>query len=186
MAYRFLGVKLLPGTQKLFLGTFWLLGTTPPFLGTLERFLGMPKIRTNKFLFHMRAATPRRRLQPPTRAAPTLATSISRRAQSSTRDTLPWAGCTFHTLGNKVLHKTRCAKDRGRLKDTFGNRFEVYWYDAGDGVLHEDDWHFKLMRWQLIALYLLIGDGSLSENAVVPLMQLVTQWQGRRRAYLGC
>jgi len=66
MAYWFLGIKLLPGTQhlflgigrmfpgtpKLFLGTFWLLGTTPPFLGTLERFLGMPKIRTNKFLFH--------------------------------------------------------------------------------------------------------------------------------------
>jgi len=43
---------------------------------------------------------------------------------------------------------------------TFGNRFEVYWYDAGDGVLHEDDWHFKLMRWQLIALYVIIGDGS--------------------------
>jgi len=54
MAYRFLGVKLLPETQKLFPGTFWLLGTTPPFPGTLERFLGMPKIRTNKFLFHMR------------------------------------------------------------------------------------------------------------------------------------
>src|SRR5947209_17683583 len=52
MAYRFLGVKLLPGTHHLFLGTpklvlgtFWLLGTTPPFLGTLERFLGMPKIK---------------------------------------------------------------------------------------------------------------------------------------------
>jgi len=71
--------------------------------------------------------------------------------QSSTRDTLLWATCTFHTLGNKVLHKTRCAKDRGRLKDTFGNRFEVYGYDADDRVLHEDDWHFKLMRWQLIA-----------------------------------
>jgi hypothetical protein len=38
---------MFPGTPKLFLGTFWL-------LGTLERFLGMPKIRTNKFLFHMR------------------------------------------------------------------------------------------------------------------------------------
>jgi hypothetical protein len=39
----------------------------------------------------------------------------------------PYRGllCTFHTLGNKVLHKTRCAKDRGRSKDTFGNRFEV-------------------------------------------------------------
>jgi hypothetical protein len=59
MAYRFLGVKLLPGTHHLFLGMgrmfpgtpklvlgiFWLLGTTPPFLGTLERFLGMPKIK---------------------------------------------------------------------------------------------------------------------------------------------
>jgi len=45
MAYWFLGVKLLPGTPKLFLGTFWLLGMTPPFLGTLERFLGMPKIK---------------------------------------------------------------------------------------------------------------------------------------------
>jgi hypothetical protein len=111
---------------------------------------------------------------PPTRTAPTPASSISRRARRSTRDTLPWAAYTFHTLGNKVLHKTRCAKDRGRSKDTFGNRFEVYWYDAGDGVLHEDDWHFKLMRWQLIALYVIIGDGSLSENAVVPLMQLVT------------
>jgi hypothetical protein len=108
------------------------------------------------------AATPRRHLQPPTRTAPTPASSISRRARKSTRDTLPWAACTFHTLGNKVLHKTRCAKDRGRSKDTFGNRFEVYWYDAGDGVLHEDDWHFKLMRWQLIALYVIIGDGSLS------------------------
>jgi hypothetical protein len=57
MAYRFLGVKLLPGTHhlflgtgrmfpgtpKLFLGTSWLLGTTQPFLGTLERFLGMLK-----------------------------------------------------------------------------------------------------------------------------------------------
>jgi hypothetical protein len=36
---------MFPGTTKLFLGTFWLLGTTPPFLGTLERFLGMPKIK---------------------------------------------------------------------------------------------------------------------------------------------
>jgi hypothetical protein len=58
MAYRFLGVKLLPGTHHLFLGmgrmfpgtpklvlgTFWLLGTTPPFPRTLERFLGMPNI----------------------------------------------------------------------------------------------------------------------------------------------
>jgi hypothetical protein len=65
MAYRFLGVKLLPGTHhlflgidrmfpgtpKLFLGTLWLLGMTLPFLGTLERFLGIPKIRMNKFLF---------------------------------------------------------------------------------------------------------------------------------------
>ena len=82
--------------------------------------------------------------------------------QSTTRDTLPWAAYTFHTLGNKVLHKTRCAKGRERSKDTFGNWFEVYWYDADDGVLHEDDWHFKLMRWQLIALYVIIGDGSLS------------------------
>src|SRR5436305_7047413 len=39
--------RMFPGTPKLFLGTFWL-------LGTLEQFLGMPKIRTNKFLFHMR------------------------------------------------------------------------------------------------------------------------------------
>ena len=52
MAYRFLGVKLLPGTHHLFLGIgrmfpgtlklllgiFWL-------LGTLEQFLGMPKIK---------------------------------------------------------------------------------------------------------------------------------------------
>jgi hypothetical protein len=30
--------------------------------------------------------------------------------------------------------------------------------------LHEDDWHFKLMRWQLIALYVIIRDGSLSER----------------------
>jgi hypothetical protein len=127
----------------------------------------------------------RRHLQPPSRTAPTPASSISRRARS-TRDTLPWAACTFHTPSNEVLHKTHCAKDRGRSKDTFGNRFEVYWYDAGDGVLHED-WHFKLMR-RLIALYVIIGRRrqSLSENAVVPLMQLVTQWQGRRRAYLGC
>src|SRR2546423_8813876 len=64
MAYRFLGVKLLPGTHhlflgigrmflgtpKLFLGTSWLLGTTQPFLGTLEQFLGMPKSeRTHSF-----------------------------------------------------------------------------------------------------------------------------------------
>jgi hypothetical protein len=82
--------------------------------------------------------------------------------QSNTRDTLPRAACIFHILGNKVLHKTRCAKDRGRSKDTFGNRFEVYGYDADDRVLHEDDWHFELMRWQLIALYIVIGDGSLS------------------------
>ena len=106
--------------------------------------------------------------------------------QSSTRDTLPWAACTFHTLGNKVLHKTRCAKDRGRSKDTFGNRFEVYGYDADDRVLHKDvAFQIDAMaadsslrhhrRWQ-----------SLPENAVVPLMQLMTQWQGRRRAYLGC
>jgi hypothetical protein len=53
------------------------------------------------------------------------ASSISRRARS-TRDALPWAACTFHILGDKVLHKTRCAKDQGRSKDTFGNRFEVY------------------------------------------------------------
>jgi hypothetical protein len=59
------------------------------------------------------------------RTAPTPASSISRRARS-TRDTLPWAACTFHILGDKVLHKTRCAKDQGRSKDTFGNRFEVY------------------------------------------------------------
>jgi hypothetical protein len=143
MAYRFLGVKLLPGTHHLFLGmgrmflgtlklvlgTFWLLGTTPPFLGTLERFLGMPKIK----------------VVPET----------------------PYRGLLVHFTHSAI----RCAKDRGRSKDTFGNRFEVYLYDAGDGVLHEDDWHFKLMRWQLIALYVIIGDGSLSENAVVSLMQ---------------
>src|SRR5271168_3129571 len=41
MAYRFLGVKLLPGTHHLFLG----IGRR--FLGTpkLKRFLGMPKIK---------------------------------------------------------------------------------------------------------------------------------------------
>jgi hypothetical protein len=105
-------------------------------------------------------------------AVPRNAGTVLRNAenQSITRDTLPWAVYTFHTLGNKVLHKTRCAKDRERSKDTFGNWFEVYWYDADDGVLHEDDWHFKLMRWQLIALYVIIGDGTLSEK------QLVTQW----------
>jgi hypothetical protein len=101
-------------------------------------------------------------LQPPTRTAPTPAFSISRRARRSTRDTLPWAAYILYIPSNEVLHKTHCAKDRGRLKDTFGNRFEIYWYDAGDGVLHEDDWPFKLMRWQLIALYVIIGDGSLS------------------------
>jgi hypothetical protein len=48
--------------------------------------------------------------------------------------------------------------------------------------LHEDDWHFKLMRWQLIALYIIIGDGGLSlRTPWCPLMQLVTQWQGWRR-----
>jgi len=57
------------------------------------------------------------------------------------------------------MRRALCAKSRGQ---TFGNRLEVYWYDAGDGVLHEDDWHFKLMRWQLIVLYVIIGDGSLS------------------------
>jgi hypothetical protein len=85
------------------------------------------------------AATPRRHLQPPTRTAPTFASSISRRARRSTRDTLPWPIYTFHIPGNKVLHKIRftypaigsCTKRSvyqrsGRLKDTFGNRFEVY------------------------------------------------------------
>jgi len=33
--------------------------------------------------------------------------------------------CTFHTPTNKVLHKTPYAKDRGRSKDTFGNRLQV-------------------------------------------------------------
>jgi hypothetical protein len=138
MAYWFLGVKLLPGTHylflgigrifpgtpKLFLGAFWLLGTTPPFLGTLERFLGMPKIRTNKFLF----------LQPPTRTAPTPASSISRRARRSTRDILPWAAYTCHTPSNKVLHKTRCAKDRGRSKDTFGTTLAMESYTRTTGT----------------------------------------------------
>jgi len=101
--------------------------------GTLEWFLGMPKIKVV-------SETP-----------------------------YPWAACTFHTLSNKVLHKTRCAKDRRCSKHTFGNRFEVYWHDADDGVLHEDDWHFKLVRWQLIALYVIIGKRqSLSEKAVGP------------------
>src|SRR5436305_1905292 len=140
MAYRFLGVKLLPGTHHLFLG-----------IGRM--FLGTPKLVLGTFW-------------PPGNdpAVPRNAGTVPRNAenQSTTRDTLPWAAYTFHTLGNKVLHKTRCAKDRERSKDTFGNWFEVYWYDADDGVLHEDDWHFKLMRWQLIALYVIIGDSSLS------------------------
>src|SRR2546429_1611241 len=38
--------------------------------------------------------------------------------ERSTRDTLPWAA-TFHIPGNKVLHQTPCAKDRGRSKETF-------------------------------------------------------------------
>ena len=43
--YRFLGVKLLPRMHHLFLR----IGRMFP--GTLEQFLGMPKIRTNKFSF---------------------------------------------------------------------------------------------------------------------------------------
>jgi hypothetical protein len=97
MAYRFLGVKLLPGTHHLF-----------PGIGRM--FPGTPKIVPGNIL------------------APGNDSAVPGNAenQSSTRDTLPWAAYTFHTLGNKVLHKTRCAKDRGYSKDTFGNRFEVY------------------------------------------------------------
>jgi hypothetical protein len=72
-----------------------------------------------------------RPLKPPRKASPVPRNTEN---QSNTRDTLPWAACIFHILGNKVLHKTRCAKDRGRSKDTFGNRFEVYGYDADDRV----------------------------------------------------
>jgi hypothetical protein len=62
----------------------------------------------------------------------------------------------YHTPGNRALQRIFCAKSRGRLKDTFGKRFQVYRFKGSDRILYEGDRRFYLMRWELIALHTLI------------------------------
>jgi len=50
--------------------------------------------------------------------------------------------CIFHIPRNNFLQKALCAKGRGRLDDTFGNRFEVHRFYTSNGVLREDDRQF--------------------------------------------
>ena len=82
----------------------------------------------------------------------------------------------------KVLHKTLCGKDRGTFKGHFR--------ESVRGLLVRR-WRWSLARGRLaLQIDAMAADSSLrhhrrqqslSENAVVPLMQLVTQWQGWRR-----
>jgi len=76
---------------------------------------------------------------------------------------------------NRALQKTFCAKSWGRSKDTFGKRFQVYRFKGSDRILCEGDRQFYLMRWELIALHVIIRHGDLAlGNAVVQSIPLVT------------
>jgi hypothetical protein len=130
---------------------------------------------------------------------PTFASSISRRARRSTRDTLPWPTYTFHIPGNKVLHKIHftypatgsCAKRSVYLRS---GTLKGHFRESARGLLIRC-WRWSLARVRKALLTDETATGSsprhrltrrfLSGNAVVKATQVVTRRQGGRRACPG-
>jgi hypothetical protein len=61
-----------------------------------------------------------------------------------------------YTPGNRAVQRTFYAKSREWVKVTFGKRFQVYRFKGSDRILYGGDRQFYRMRWELIALHVII------------------------------